>query len=91
LSVSPASASLAVCLTPQTASFTVANTGGTTMAWSASTRSNGYVITPGSGTIAAGGSQTVSVSKITQSGSVTFTAPNAGNSPQQVTITCTLL
>ena len=60
------------------------------MQWSASDSPDSYVITPGSGTVNAGGNQPVTVNNITDSVIVTITAPNAANSPQQVTVNCHL-
>jgi hypothetical protein len=87
LSVSATTINVLLCGLQQSRQFTVANKGGATMQWSAST-SEGYVIDPGSGTINAGGKQTVTVKRIVSSGTVTVTAPNAANSPQKVTISC---
>jgi cytoskeletal protein RodZ len=91
LSVSPTTFSFTACLSvnnkPQ---FTVANTGGTPMSWSASAAGSGYTLTPSSGSIDPGDHETVTVSKVLRSGTVTITAPSAHNSPQQVRITCTL-
>jgi cytoskeletal protein RodZ len=91
LSVSPTTFTLTTCPPvidkPQ---FTVANTGGTPMSWSASAGGSGYAITPSSGSIDPGEHETVKVSNILRSGTVTITAPNAHDSPQQVRITCTV-
>ena len=91
LSVSPTTFSFTACLSvnnkPQ---FTVANTGGTPMSWSASAAGSGYTLTPSSGSIDPGEHETVTVSKVLRSGTVTITAPNGHNSPQQVRITCTV-
>jgi hypothetical protein len=72
------------------AQFTVANTGGTPMSWSASAGGTGYTVTPSSGSIEPGEHETVTVSNILRSGTVTITAPSAHNSPQRVSITCTV-
>jgi len=50
----------------------------------------GYTLSPTSGTLDGGTQQVVTVSGILLSGTVTVTAPSARNSPQQVTITCTV-
>jgi hypothetical protein len=79
-----------VCVAAQ-AQFTVTNTGGTSMAWSAVPNPSGvtgYTLSASSGTLQAGQQQLVTVSNITLSGTVTVTAA-AANSPQIVTITCT--
>jgi hypothetical protein len=86
LYVYPPTISVLLCGLGQTKTFTITNKGGTTMEWSASATM--YRITPSSGTISAGGSQTVTVSNIYLNGTVTVTAPKAANSPQQVTIKC---
>jgi hypothetical protein len=90
LSVSPTSLPPSlVCLGPigGQASFIVANTGGGQMSWSAS--AGGYSVSPGNGTLGAGGQQTVTVTWH-QNGAVTITAPGSTNSPQQVSFSCTL-
>ena len=89
LSVSPTSLSSLVCLgfIGGQASFTVANTGGGQMSWSAS--AGGYTLSSGNGTLGAGGQKTVTVTWH-QSGTVTITAPGSANSPQQVSLNCTL-
>jgi hypothetical protein len=89
LSVSPKNISSLVCLGPLhgQGSFTVANTGGGQMSWSAS--SGSYTISPGSGTVSGGGKETVNVT-FSQSGTVTITASGSADSPQQVSLSCTL-
>lgn len=88
LYVYPPTISVLLCGLGQTKTFTVTNKGGTAMEWSASANLDMYEITPSSGTISAGDSQTVTVSKIFLNGTVTITALNAANSPQKVTINC---
>ena len=66
----------------------VANIGGTSLSWTAT--GSGYQISPASGSLAAGGHETVTVTNILLSGSVTVSAPNAQHSPQRVSITCTV-
>jgi serine/threonine protein kinase len=90
LSVSPTTITLTTCLAITQAQFTVANTGGTSLSWTASDNGSGYQISPASGSLAAGGQETVTVSNILLSGSVTVSAPNAQHSPQHVGITCTV-
>jgi hypothetical protein len=88
--ISPTAINLSACLAITQAQFTVANTGGMSLSWTASDNGRVYQISPGSGSIAAGGQETVTVSNILLSGSVTVSAPNAQHAPQQVTITCTV-
>jgi DNA-directed RNA polymerase subunit RPC12/RpoP len=92
LSVSPTSISSLVCLGPigGKASFTVANNGGGQMSWSASKSISGYSVSPGNGTLNGGVKQTVTVTGIWQSGTVTISAPGSTDSQQQVSINCTL-
>jgi len=89
LDVHPTSIQFTACVSAQ-ANFTVANTGGASFSWTATSNVSGYSITPSSGTIDAGKQDMVTVSGILLGGKVTITAPNARNSPQQVTITCTV-
>lgn len=89
LSVSPTTITLSACLAVTQAHFTITNTGGMPLSWTASDNGSGYQISPGSGSIAAGGQETVTVSNILLSGNVTVSAPNAQRSPEHVTITCT--
>jgi hypothetical protein len=88
LSVSPTSITLTTCLAVTQTQFIVANTGGTSLSWTAT--GSGYQISPASGSLPAGGHETVTVSNILLSGSVTVSAPNAQHSPQGVSITCTV-
>jgi HYDIN/CFA65/VesB family protein len=92
LAVDQTAFSFGLCtgLTPKQASLTVKNTGGGTLTWTATT-ANGYSITPGSGTLAAGASVSVTIMHITTSGMVTVMAEGAAGSPQTVTITCQAL
>jgi predicted Ser/Thr protein kinase len=89
LLISPTAINLSACLATTQAQFTVANTGGMSLSWTASDNGRAYQISPGSGSIAAGGQETVTVSNILLSGSVTVSAPNAQHAPQHASITCT--
>ena len=89
LNVSPAKITIAVCLGSST-HVTVTNTGDGVMTWSASGSRSAYRMTPQSGSLDSGQQQTITVSGISASGSVTFAAPGADGTPQTVTITCTL-
>jgi hypothetical protein len=89
LSVSPTKISIVVCSESTTKTFTVSNTGGTTLLWSAKASVSGYEISPSGGGIDAGLKETVTVSDISKHGIITVSA-FAKNSPQQVTISCTL-
>jgi hypothetical protein len=87
LTVDPTAILLPRCLLAQT-HFTVANTGGAPFAWTATANVAGERITPAGGTLGGEKEQTVDVSRITASGTITVTAAAARNSPQHVTITC---
>jgi hypothetical protein len=87
LIVDPTAILLPRCLLAQT-HFTIANTGSAPFAWTATANVLGERITPTSGTLGGDKEQTVDVSRITASGTITVTAPAARNSPQHVTITC---
>jgi hypothetical protein len=89
LAVSPAKVTFTVCL-GSTTRFTVTNTGGSVMSWSATGSRPAYKIAPPSGSLDSGQQQAVTVSGISASGSVTFAAPGADGAPQTVTITCNL-
>ena len=89
LSVSRTEISLAVCLN-SSAQFTVSNTGEGVMGWTATGSRSAYKFSPQSGALDGGKQQTVTVSGISASGSVTIDAPGASNTPQTVTISCTL-
>ena len=89
LAVSPASVTFAVCL-GSTTRFTVSNTAAGVMSWSATGSRPAYKIAPQSGSLDSGQQQTVTVSGISASGSVTFAAPGADGAPQTVTIKCGL-
>ena len=93
LSVSPTSApsGLLCPVLGATVQFSVTNTGGSAMPWSAKASVSGYKVSPAMGTVDPGSQQTVTVSGINQSGTVTITAPDADNSPQQFSINCSLL
>ena len=87
---SPTCFAFTACLAVNRAQFTVANTGGTSLSWSASAGSSGYTVSPTSGSLTPGQSVVVTVSTILVSGTVKISAPGALNVPQQVTITCKL-
>ena len=87
LSVQPRSITLSTCVAAQT-QFTVANTGGAPLSWSATASVTSYGLNPTSGTVNGGGQQVVTVSGILLSGTITVTAPGARQSPQQVSVTC---
>jgi cytoskeletal protein RodZ len=87
LSVQPTTITLSTCAAAQT-QFTVANTGGAPLSWSATASVTSYSLSPASGTLTAGSQQVVTVSGILVSGTITVTAPGAQQSPQQVNVTC---
>jgi hypothetical protein len=62
------------------------------LTWSVSDNGNGYTFSATNGTLDAGHTTSVTVTHITgaigSTGSVTFSAPGAQNSPQIVNITC---
>jgi hypothetical protein len=87
LDVNPTSVSFLVCLGAQT-QFTITNTGGASMSWTAS--GAGYTLSLENGTLNGGQQQVVTVSQITGTGVITVTAQSARNSPQQFNVTCTL-
>ncbi len=89
LTVAPASFSSLVCL-GSSVQLRVTNSGDGAMAWSATASQKAYKMSPQSGSLASGQQQTVTVSGISVSGRVTITAPGAANSPQTVSINCTL-
>jgi hypothetical protein len=89
LAVSPTSVGLFLCLGAST-TFTVTNSGDGVMSWSATASPTSYNLSPQSGSLDSGQKQTVTVSSISASGRVTITAPGAANSPQTVSINCTL-
>jgi hypothetical protein len=70
------------------AQFTVANTGGAAFSWIATASGTGYDLSPSSGTLEGGQQQTVTVRRISATGTITITAQSARNSPQQVSVTC---
>lgn len=88
LSVAPTAITLTTCVAATT-QFTLINTGGTPFSWTASP-SGSYKLSPGNGSLGAGMYQTVTVSNVLLSGTVTVTAPTAQSSPQHVSITCTV-
>jgi hypothetical protein len=70
--------------------FTVANTGGAPLYWTATVSVRGYTVTPSSGTLGSGLNVKVYVSGNLRSGMIviTISSANATNSPQQVDIKC---
>jgi hypothetical protein len=80
---------LTACLGAKT-DFTISNTGGVSFSWTATASGAGYKLTPESGTLDGGNQQVVAVSGIWGSGTITVTAQSAQNSPQYVSINCTL-
>jgi hypothetical protein len=90
LFVAPTIINITLCVAVNT-TFTVANTGGAPLSWSASANVTGYTITPSSWTLDPGAQKQVTVtSLISLSGIVTVsTPPGVRNSPQHVTINCT--
>jgi len=89
LTISPTSFSSLVCL-GSSVKFTVTNSGDGVMSWSATASQKAYKISPQNGSLESGQQQTVTVSGISVSGSVTITVPGAANSPQTLSINCTL-
>ena len=89
LAVTPSSVGLFLCLGAST-TFTVTNGGDGVMSWSATASQKAYKMSPQSGSLDSGQKQTMTVSGISASGRVTITAPGSANSPQTVTINCTL-
>jgi hypothetical protein len=89
LTVTPTSFSSLVCL-GSSVQITLTNGGDGVMSWSASASQKAYKLSPQSGSLDSGQKQTVTVSSISASGRVTITAPGAANSPQTVSINCTL-
>jgi hypothetical protein len=89
LDVNPKDIPFTICLGSQT-QFTIANTGGVSFSWIATANGTGYKLTPDSGTLDGGQQQVVAVTQIGASGKITVTAQSARNSPQQVSVTCTL-
>jgi hypothetical protein len=87
LSVTPLAISIKGCVLGQ-AQMTIWNKGGTSLHWSAAPSNTLYLLSASNGTLAANQSQTVTISDITLSGTVTVTAPGAQMSPQKVVITC---
>lgn len=88
LAVEPTSKPIPLCLGAQM-QFTVANTGGGTLDWTATAPSS-YRLSQASGTLAGGDQDVVTVSGISNSGLISITAPGIAGSPQTVTITCAL-
>jgi len=92
LSVAPTQFSQLACLGPLGASvsFQVLNSGGGSLDWMASASASSYQVSPTSGSLAHNEQQTVTVNNILFSGHITITANGANNSPQTVTISCTV-
>jgi hypothetical protein len=80
---------LLLCLGAQT-QFTISNAGGESFSWIATANGTGYKLTPDSGSLDGGKQQVVTVSQISASGKITVSAQSARNSPQQVSVNCTL-
>jgi hypothetical protein len=89
LAVAPTSFSSLVCL-GSSVQLTVTNTGEGVMSWNATASQKEYKISPQTGSLDSGQKQAVMVSSISVSGRVTITAPGAANSPQTISINCTL-
>jgi hypothetical protein len=89
LAVQPTSVSITLCV-GATTQFTITNTGGVSFSWTTTANGTGYKFTPDSGTLDGGQQQVVSVGQIGASGKITVTAQSARNSPQQVSVNCTL-
>jgi hypothetical protein len=89
LTIAPTSFSSLVCL-GSSVQFTVTNDGDGVMSWSATASQKAYKLSPQTGSLDSGQKRTVTVSSISASGRVTITAPGAANSPQIVSINCTL-
>jgi hypothetical protein len=91
LDVNPKDISLAICSGAQT-QFSISNTGGVPFSWTATYPATGYTLDPKSGTLDGGKQQTVMVTLgvFAAKGTITVMAPSARNSPQTVTISCTL-
>jgi len=87
LGVEPHQIHLTLCV-GGSAQFTVANSGGGTLEWSATSSNTFYQIAPASGALSHDQQQAVMVSNITLGGQITVAAPAAANAPQTVTITC---
>jgi hypothetical protein len=90
LNVDPTTISIFNCLLGAQSQFTVANTGGVSFSWIATADGTGYKLTPDSGSLDGGKQQIVTVSRIGATGKITVTAQSARNSPQQVSVNCTL-
>ncbi len=89
LSVAPTQFSRLTCVAASV-QFQVLNSGGGSLAWIANASDSHYHLSPASGSLAHNEQQTVTVSMISLSGSITITALGAQNSPQTVTISCTV-
>lgn len=96
LSVSPASVSFTGTqggAAPAAKTFSVANTGGGSMAWSVSESATWLSVSPGTGTNAGTITVTPSLAGLaagTYTTDVTVTAPGAGGSPKTVAVTLTV-
>ncbi len=87
LTVEPRQIHITTCVAAS-AQFSVTNSGGGTLEWSASASNALYQIAPASGALSRDQQQAVTVSNITLSGQITVAAPGAANAPLTVTITC---
>lgn len=90
LSVSPLKITINFCTSGTKKTITISNVGGMKLNWRATVPVGGYVIVPSFGSIDPGLDQIVSVRGISKTGVVTVISSNGTNSPQQVTIKCTL-
>ncbi len=89
MTIAPSSFSSLLCLNAS-AQFTLSNTGGSPLQWTASSSNANYTLAPNQDRLDPGKQETVTVNNINGSGTVAIQDPNAANSPQHVTITCTL-
>jgi serine/threonine protein kinase len=94
LAISPTSSYNLICtpaLGGASTSFQVINQGGSPIDWTATPSSSNYIVSPSSGSLGAYASTNVSVSNVTQSGTITVaTSPGVNGSPQTFTISCTI-
>jgi hypothetical protein len=88
LAVEPHQIHFTTACVAASAQFTVTNSGGGTLEWSATSSNTLYQLTPASGALSHDQQQAVTVSNITLSGQITIAASGAANAPQTVTITC---
>jgi hypothetical protein len=88
--LSPASSSGLLCFS-NTTNFYIINSGGSPLNWTVMVSQGSYTLSqPTSGTLASGAQQNITVSGISGSGQIQVSDPNASNSPQFFTISCTL-